>query len=906
MAIHYMGDIKHMTCQTEKGFRRSPLSDISYNCGEKLTDEFTGRTHNRQHYDGTQIIDSDIVSADESCKYGNSSISSAERRNMMYNDLYRLNKKNSERIYWKTEIALSNNMTDEQLKETAREISLSISQYLHRPVDYSIHKKPPTKKKPGNNHVHIAVPERAFDNGNWGGKSTSYYINKDGNLIYDKIYKDEKGNDIRKPCTVDNKDPIYAINPKTGLEYCVNQRKDKNGRLQWKDKDINALGKSDLKWMHDEIDRIQNMVLEKHNINDQVKRNDSRTTEELKKAGIKAQHIGKRDMEKRGEQYQEKVQLNQQYDFFKTTFDNQFAKLDEEEHLLSIAERAEAQAENKHAAITLEKEKNIKIAEDLQKETDAAITDYIENDLQPEEIFVKHSVSEFNKAIDLAKQNTAPIITTMDNGVSAINKEIKEFNRQTNPTDRETLIIEHIATNGHHMERYRSAAEKIFRKSLSSERMQAASRKRWRRNQGWLTRNYIHKFVGKEASFLYEKYLRLKNIIKPEDQNPKKYIEPVTCEFALKSIINGGSVPNIKSRIRNDQTVTDNAIRITTENNAKYNKDAQSESHLPPPTTEPLTLWNTLPNRILQLTNEEKRIFYNPLPDYEPQKDQEDFQAKLNQMDTLAFQSVTHQQNDLTQTQESMNRVSNIINMVSEHIAEQERIRKAAEEAAKRKAEEWKREEYDRLSAIRNEKLDLFRAAVAIAFEEKTYNDQLQAYNKYQEYKALKDNIIFYKEKWEKQCKLEDEEAERKSRWSIYDYSPDRTVSDRYYDQYLEAERKLEKRYPDEEYPTYAPEPDREKIEQEANDKFASMRADLLKKNDASMGLNIEQKIIDDYDRAAAAAQEYWKKKPADDPASGKHIQQPKQNTNADRRAANTPTVAPPDRKKGKGRGGRS
>ena len=127
--------------------------------------------------------------------------------------------------------------------------------------------------------------------------------------------------------------------------------------------------------------------------------------------------------------------------------------------------------------------------------------------MQPEEIFVKHSVSEFNKAIDLAKQNTAPIITTMDNGVSAINKEIKEFNRQTNPTDRETLIIEHIATNGHHMERYRSAAEKIFRKSLSSERMQAASRKRWRRNQGWLTRNYIHKFVGKEASFLYENFL---------------------------------------------------------------------------------------------------------------------------------------------------------------------------------------------------------------------------------------------------------------------------------------------------------------------------------------------------------------------------------------------------------------
>lgn len=860
MAIHYMGDIKHMTCQTEKGFRRSPMSDISYNCGEELTDEFTGRTHNRQHYDGTQIIDSDIVSADESCIYGNSSISSAERRNMMYNDLYRLNKKDSERIYWKTEIALPNNMTDEQLQETAREISLSFSQYLHRPVDYSIHKKPAKKTKPGNNHVHIAVPERAFDNGKWGGKSTSYYIDRKGNLIYDKIYKDEKGNDIRKPCTVDNKDPIYAINPETGLKYCVNQRKDKNGRLQWKDKDINALGKSDLKWMHDEIDRIQNMVLAKHNINDQVKRNDSRTTEELKKAGIKAQHIGKRDMEKRGEQYQEKVQLNQQYDFFKTTFDNQFAKLDEEEHLLSIAERAEAQAENKHAAITLEKEKNIKTAEDLQKEVDAAITDYIENELQPEEIFVKDSVSEFNKAIDLGKQNTAPIITTMNNGISAINDKINKFNQQDNPTDRETLIINYLAMNGQHMERYRNAADEIFRKSLSSERIQAASRKRWRKYRGWLTRNYINKVVGKEAAFLYEKYLRLKNIIKPEDQNPKKYIAPVTSEFALKSIINGGSVPDIKSRIRNNQTVTDNAVRITAENNAQYNKDAQTENHLPPPTAEPLTLWNTLPERMLQLTNEEKRIFYNPLPDYKPQKDQQDFLDKLNKMDTLAFLSVTNQQHNLMQIQESMNNIGNIITATMNYKTEQEQ----------KAAKEWKREEYDRLSVIRTEKLNIMRSAASASYGETIYNERMDKYQQYQEYQEMKSNIDFYKDLWEKQYDKEDEEAKKKSAWSIYVYEPDRTISDHYYAQYVNAKHKLEETYPDEKYPSFEPEPDRKIIEQEATSEFASMRADLLKKKIITLKLNVDKQIIADYDKAAADAQAYWKKKPADAPADGK------------------------------------
>jgi len=862
MAIHYMGDIKHMTCQTEKGFRRSPMSDISYNCGEELTDEFTGRTHNRQHYDGTQIIDSDIVSADESCIYGNSSISSAERRNMMYNDLYRLNKKDSERIYWKTEIALPNNMTDEQLQETAREISLSFSQYLHRPVDYSIHKKPAKKTKPGNNHVHIAVPERAFDNGKWGGKSTSYYIDRKGNLIYDKIYKDEKGNDIRKPCTVDNKDPIYAINPKTGLEYCVNQRKDKNGRLQWKDKDINALGKSDLKWMHDEIDRIQNMVLAKHNINDQVKRNDSRTTEELKKAGIKAQHIGKHDMEKQGESYQEKMMLNRRYEFFKTTFDSKYAELDAAERMLTAAELEEGKANENCNAIAAEKARSIKEKENLQSEVDTAITDYIENELQPEEIFVKDSVSEFNKAIDLGKQNTAPIITTMNNGISAINDKINKFNQQDNPTDRETLIINYLAMNGQHMERYRNAADEIFRKSLSSERIQAASRKRWRKYRGWLTRNYINKVVGKEAAFLYEKYLRLKNIIKPEDQNPKKYIAPVTSEFALKSIINGGSVPDIKSRIRNNQTVTDNAVRITAENNAQYNKDAQTENHLPPPTAEPLTLWNTLPERMLQLTNEEKRIFYNPLPEYVPQKDQQDFLDKLNEMDTLAFLSVTNQQQNLIQIQESMNRIGNIITAATNYNTEQER----------KAAEEWKREEYDRLSVIRTEKLDIMRSAASASYGETIYNERMDKYQQYQQYQEMKSNIDFYKDLWEKQYDKEDEDAKKKSAWSIYTYDPNRTVSDHYYAQYVKAKQQLEEKYPDEQYPAFASEPNRDICNREAKAEFASMRADLLKKKIITLNLNVDKQIIDDYDKAAADAQAYWKRKPADpnDPASGK------------------------------------
>ena len=102
MAYHYLGDIQHVTCQTASGQRRSPLSDISYNSGQELKDEYTGRVHHRQHTDGTDIVATDIVSADTRCPYGDTSVSSARRREQMYNELYQLNRVNSERIYWKS------------------------------------------------------------------------------------------------------------------------------------------------------------------------------------------------------------------------------------------------------------------------------------------------------------------------------------------------------------------------------------------------------------------------------------------------------------------------------------------------------------------------------------------------------------------------------------------------------------------------------------------------------------------------------------------------------------------------------------------------------------------------------------------------------------------------------------
>lgn len=629
MALHYLGDIKHMTCQTGKGYRRSPLSDISYNSGQALTDNYNNYTYHRKHYDGTQIIDTDIVSADKSCIYADKSIPSEKRRCMMYNDLYNLNKHNDERVYWKTEIALPNNLTDEQLREISREIALSFSEHFRRPIDYSIHAKPATKKKPANNHIHLASPERCYENGEWGNKSTSYFIDRNGNPIYDKVYKDANGNDIRKPRTIGNAVPVEAINPNTGLKYYVNQRKDGKGRLQWKKTDINALDKDALQWMHNEIDRIQNKALVRYGIDDRIQRNDKRTTHELQQAGIKAQHIGKRDMEKHGESYQEKMMLNRQYDFFKNTFNSAYAKLDAAEHALAAAERDEAVAIKEHHSVVADIAKVNEDKERLQSEINVAIIDYVENELQPEEIFVQHSVTEFNKSVELARKNASDIITTMNNGITAANNDVKRFNSRRNPTDKEKLFIDFAKTNAHYMDRYRNAADEIYKRSLSVERMRIAAQKRWRRCQGWLTRNYIRKVMDKDVAELYEMYLFLKKLILPKEKNNGKYLYPITCEQAVRSVITGKSVPCIKSRIDNNQSWTDNAIRITSETNSQYDKDAQSELHLPPASVEPLILWHNVPERMIQLTSGDKLTYNNPLSDYTPQQDYQEFQTKL-------------------------------------------------------------------------------------------------------------------------------------------------------------------------------------------------------------------------------------------------------------------------------------
>ncbi len=852
MALHYMGNVKHITCQTSKGHRRSPVLDISYNCGEPLKDLDNGKTYYRKHTDGTIILYSDIVCADDTCEYGHNKTTVKERREKMYNDLYNLTKNNSERIYWTAPIALPNSFNDAQMQEAAREIALEISKFLNRPVDYSIHKKPATKRKQANNHIHIAVPEWKWTKGKWGAKGVWLYVNKDGSINYTKQYKDADGNDIRIPYTIDDAEPVYETDPKTGHLVCINQKKDTKGRKQWKMVNIEGLTPDKLKELHNIIDKVNNHILEKYQINDRIKRNNPKTKEILNKAGIEQVHIGKRDAEKQGKSYQEKIYQNKKYDLYRNMIDESLQKQDIAQEYLETVSEKELQADIEKNEINEALVKNRQEIATLEAETADAIDDYIQNELKPEEKFVSAAMNEYKKAITFVHATLAPAQDAMVAGIHAINADIDEYNRKATPTARERLAVNFHVANGHNMEYIHKTTDEVMEHNPVN-RMRAAVIGRWNRTAGWHRVNYITRYVSKEAGFLYAKYLRSHNVIKPDEKNDRKIIPPVTCEKSIINILDGGSVPGIKTKLQTGKSASENITAIAAETYAQWTQDATGIYHMPPTDTEVITLCNTLPERMIQLTAMEKHIYYNPIKeDYKPENDLQMYLAQDKELEE------------------------------AEKKAEEERkaaeAKRKAEEAARLEAERLKNaydpEEYKRLAAIRSEKLETWREDVVLFIAKKRYQEELGRNENYNTLKtavnkADRELQDFKKKETEKKEAYENKNAF----WKLYEYE---YKIDQ--DKINELEKKLEqaKSKLEKQFPVPPDEADATLIEQEERQRLKKKRADLLFKEAKEAGYQDKKGYFKAYKTAAAVAQEYIKRKPSDpnDPATGKNTRQ--------------------------------
>ncbi len=505
MAMHYFSDIIHVTAKTKSGQRRSPLADIAYNSGQTLTDKTTGRKHNRPHKDGTVIVAGGILSNDPNCKFADQSIPSATRREMMYNELYSLNKNDSCRVYAKAVVALPNSFNDEQMKEVAELMAVSLSKWLHRPVEYNVHKKVATKYRPANNHVHFVWPERKYLNNGWGPLSESYYVNMDGTINYERIYKDSYGNDIRRPRIKKGTPKEVQFDRDDNGDYKY-QVRDSHGRRKWSMINVAGLKQSDIQWMHDEMDRINNMVLDKYQINDHIQRNDPRVTEFLKRTGMLPVHYGRRDAKEKNADYHKKVLHNQRSEYYNKYFTKVLAEQDKGLESIRSARNAELKARDALTDAQADLMLSTIYKRVINEDYHTAIKEYVE-ELNPENLFVNNAIDEFTnkyaqprqRILSLAEQvlmkNTKSASITIKNAEKTSGDPIRELN------------LSLWKTNFKSMKRLLNGIRHYTKSIRIIDKITTLCRSRW---QSFLPEEkiaYVRKSAGTEASSLYADYL---------------------------------------------------------------------------------------------------------------------------------------------------------------------------------------------------------------------------------------------------------------------------------------------------------------------------------------------------------------------------------------------------------------
>ncbi|MBR1494422.1 MAG: MobA/MobL family protein [Acidaminococcaceae bacterium] len=518
MAIHYLGDIRHVTCQTASGHRRSPMIDIAYNSGQVLTDTTTGRQHSRPHRDGTVILATDIVSADENCPYGDTSVPSAQRREKMYNELYSLNKNNSERVYAKTELGLPDSYTDEQAVIVAKATALSFSKRLGIPMDFSVHKKRVSKRNPHKNlHVHLAFAERKWEYDHWGAKSVSYYIDMDGNILYDKQYKDENGNDIRKP-RIKKDAPESEKYKRDSDGHYIYQVRDKKGRRKWCMVQTEGLSPADLTWMHEEVDRINNHYLSLFNIPDRVQRNDKRVTKKLKELDMQPVHIGRKDFQERNENYAQKIAWNKKANFYRDALTDIYKTHNKLAELETKMDKEEKEsAENLLAAtekFSIEKQAMDSAKLDYQ----SALTDYVE-ELHPQEIFVQNGLNILGEYFGQREKILTETANILQAGIRLADKELSTLKQKTT-AEKYPIKKGYLTKNKSFMIGLLSSVRQYAQRVPVVKTVTKYLVDRWQSFSSTGKVAYIRDTVGQEEGILYADYL---NIGETKNEAPKHF-----------------------------------------------------------------------------------------------------------------------------------------------------------------------------------------------------------------------------------------------------------------------------------------------------------------------------------------------------------------------------------------------
>lgn len=631
-ALHY-ANVKHTTCQTAKGQRRSPVAGVSYDSDMELLDMVTGRKLYRPHHDGTEVIYSEIFSDDPNCPYADKSTDLQERRQNLWNDLYKENKSNKERHRCYGEVAIPNNITDEEMKELATRLGNYFCTTFKRPVDISLH------KKHGNNHIHFSLPEREYKKGKWLPKRKKYYKDMDGKLIKDKIYKDANGWDIRKP-KINKKlvpkgaDP-YERNPETG-DYLYQKLGERN-KKQWEEdtREGKFLEPEELSKMHNSIDDVVNTFLHEQGYDITVRRNRPEVTKKIKELGIKQIRVSTSDYKMHTSAVEEIRQKNEYNRQLQRAIEENLDEVEQAEINVLIAEDEEEKAEALANLYTEDRKAGERKLAEAEADYQETIKKYVENELHPEEIFIADYMQPYQEALNFKEKQCAAADEVLTSGISKTDTVINELEQKEERTDRENNKLQFMKENKSY---FVSVAEEVsrIRKSNKSASMRQAFRNKWNGLTGWQRASYIYTNVSKNAGLLYRDYLITTGVIRQKKNPDFSLPAKITSEAAFTGVINGKAVPGIKSKFDKNLTATQNAENAAAESLERWKENVNQEIPLPPTSSdfEFLTLANTVPERVRELNTQPDNLHYFKvqMKDYQPEKSQEDYLARESEI----------------------------------------------------------------------------------------------------------------------------------------------------------------------------------------------------------------------------------------------------------------------------------
>ena len=375
-------------------------------------------------------------------------------------------------------------------------------------------------------------------------------------------------------------------------------------------------------------------------------------------------------------------------------------------------------------------------------------------------------------------------------------------------TEKDKLINDFISTNRQHWKTYRNAIDKIETSTVAS--VKKIARKQWRRCPGWKRCEYIRQTAGNDSAFVYEQYLAMQNEFtdKAKDNNTLKV---VTCEEVVADVIK--SIPSLQSQVNRNKSAIENAETITAEVRGAEQTHGEAELFLPPMNGDALTLWASIPDRMVTMMEEKQSNVIRPLQDYLPARDRFIFETKLHALEKRLSE------NNVGNTKAGVdNTNTTIVGKTNEDLV------------AKHRAD------YDKSATMRDTILKELRSETAKAYAEYTYREEIKLYNQYMQDKEPLDLCA--------------ENLEATKRDTPNNYLEIHRNQQRY-DRLL---AKLKERYPG--HPLR--EPDITVNQAEAASMFKKYRADLVKRKIQEFHLPVSEELIKAYDTEAKNAQNLW------------------------------------------------